>query len=53
MLLTAAENKLREGNVRDALKLFRGIVEGYPRRSSASRLVVSRDPRGLTPQLNR
>jgi hypothetical protein len=30
MLLTAAESKLREGNVRDALELFRGIVDRCP-----------------------
>jgi hypothetical protein len=29
-LLTTAESKLREGNVRDALKLFRVIVNRYP-----------------------
>lgn len=38
-LLMAAENKLREGNVRDALKLFRGIVERYP--PSLERLAAS------------
>jgi len=29
-LLTAGENKLREGNVRDALELFRVIVSRCP-----------------------
>jgi hypothetical protein len=39
MLLAAAENKLREGNVRDALALFRGIVDRYP--PSLERLAAS------------
>ncbi len=30
MLLTTAESKLREGKVRDALKLLRRIVDRYP-----------------------
>lgn len=30
LLLKAGEHKLREGNVRDALELFRTIVNGYP-----------------------
>ena len=30
VLLMTAEGKLREGNVRDALKLFRVIVNRYP-----------------------
>lgn len=38
-LLLAGENKLREGNVRDALRLFRGIVERYP--PSLERLAAS------------
>ena len=29
-LLVAGENKLREGNVRDALELFRTIVNRFP-----------------------
>ena len=29
-LLKTAESKLREGNVRDALKMFRTIVNRYP-----------------------
>jgi TolA-binding protein len=30
VLLRTAESKLREGNVRDALELFREIVSRYP-----------------------
>ena len=29
-LLTAGENELRRGNVRDALEFFRAIVNRYP-----------------------
>jgi hypothetical protein len=39
LLLTIAESKLREGNVRDARKLFRAIVERYP--PSLERLAAS------------
>ena len=35
----AAENHLREGNLRAARELFRGIVEGYP--PSLERLAAS------------
>ena len=30
VLLKTAESKLRQGNVCEALKLFRAIVDGYP-----------------------
>ena len=39
VLLTVAENELREGNVRDARKLFRTIIERYP--PSLERLAAS------------
>jgi hypothetical protein len=39
LLLRAAEHKLREGNVRDALKVFRTIVRRYP--PSLERLAAS------------
>jgi hypothetical protein len=39
LLLTIAETKLREGNVRDARKLFRAIVNRYP--PSLERLAAS------------
>jgi hypothetical protein len=39
LLLTTAESKLRDGNVRDALKLFRVIVDRYP--PSLERLAAS------------
>ncbi len=39
VLLTIAENELREGNVRDARKLFRTIIERYP--PSLERLAAS------------
>jgi hypothetical protein len=29
-LLAAAEGKLREGNLSEALKAFRALVDGYP-----------------------
>jgi hypothetical protein len=39
LLLKSAEHKLREGNVREALKLFRAIVNRYP--PSLERLAAS------------
>jgi TolA-binding protein len=39
LLLTIAENELREGNVRDARRLFRAIVDRYP--PSLERLAAS------------